>query len=555
MILIRVAINSAILLLFLSTMILPILGAATPSEATIDVHSMTPKSVERTWDDVTLIYEGVFHDPVMVDEEIVQFENSVPNLIETEVLGQSYQGRNITSIRVTNEDSTTTKAKTLIVAHHHGREQVTVEAALRFIQRLVNLYGVDDTITNYVDTEEIFVIPTLNPDALERVVNEGDYWLRKNLHPFDNDNDGLFDEDTWDDVNGDGEISRYYEYTRTSPSANWVLQNYWYEGIDDDGDGEANEDEIGLVDLNRNYETYFGSGGSSSTPTDQTYHGESAFSEPETQAFRDFALQHRFAAAYSLHTGINATYMPTDVFGRIADPVQINVINDLNEILPTSFNNAVGYAASKSLEEGELATILGGGWDDWMFVARDCVVPMTFEIYHNRSADTIDTLEVLFQNDTYKLEDWTGIYEYFTPDKEYIDELWEGLIPSFDYLLDLTPRLQVTPSILGSIVSLSISVQSTQLGSITYVDVMSSQDSSLIEIYPVDYEETKTATFELPADANLEEGYSIFVGNDYTGYIEVILTSESTINLVLIVTIVGVAIIALVLVTVWMKRR
>ncbi|TXT54375.1 MAG: hypothetical protein BAJATHORv1_70075 [Candidatus Thorarchaeota archaeon] len=542
-------------MLFLTTITIPMAGATSLGQISTDVYTILPKSIDRTWEDVDLIYNGVFHDPDMVDEEIELFENAVPELVDIEILGESYQGRNITCIRVTNEEITTAKAKTLIVAHHHGREQVTVETALRFVQRLLNQYGVDATITDYVDTEEIFVIPTLNPDALERVINERDYWLRKNLRPFDNDGDGLYDEDPLDDVDGDGEISRYLEYRRSGPGSNWILQDYWYERIDNDGDGEFNEDEVGLVDLNRNYATYFGQGSSSSDPTAQTYHGTSAFSEPETQAFRDFALQHRFAASYSLHTGINATYMPTDEYDRLTELAQLGVIHDLNEILPSSFNNAVGYAAAESLDETELATFLGGGWDDWMYANRNCIVPMTFEIYHNASADNYDTLEVIFENDTYRLEDWTGIYEYFTPDKEYIDDLWEGLIPSFDYLLDLTPRLQVSPSLTGSTVSLSITLQSTRLGSIDGIEILDEQDQSLTSTSPLGYDDVGTATFTLPEEANLEEGYSVFVGNEYTGFLEVVVTSETPLDPMVFVVIGGIAIVAVVLAVFYRRKQ
>ena len=164
------------------------------------IERVVTPSVTRTWEPVSLLYDDHFHDPVEVDEEIENIQSLVPELVDLEIIGQSYQGRNLTYLRITNELNTVQKAKTLVVAHHHGREQITVELALRFILHLLNNYGVDDTITEYVDTQEIFVIPTLNPDALEIVVNEGNHWLRKNLRPFDNDGDGLFSEDDLEDT-------------------------------------------------------------------------------------------------------------------------------------------------------------------------------------------------------------------------------------------------------------------------------------------------------------------------------------------------------------------
>ncbi|TPW19078.1 MAG: cpt [Elusimicrobia bacterium] len=42
------------------------------------------------------------------------------------------------------------------------------------------------------------------------------------------------------------------------------------------------------VDLNRNYDFRFGGEGASDSPGSDTYHGPSAFSEPESRAVRDF---------------------------------------------------------------------------------------------------------------------------------------------------------------------------------------------------------------------------------------------------------------------------
>jgi hypothetical protein len=58
------------------------------------------------------------------------------------------------------------------------------------------------------------------------------------------------------------------------------------------------------VDLNRNYGYKWGydNNGSSPDPSSDVYRGTAAFSEPETQAIRDFAYAHDFASAVSCHT-------------------------------------------------------------------------------------------------------------------------------------------------------------------------------------------------------------------------------------------------------------
>ncbi|MFX0108515.1 MAG: M14 family zinc carboxypeptidase, partial [Candidatus Hodarchaeota archaeon] len=166
-----------------------------------EITKVTLDSIPRNWSSLSLLYPTIYHPPNRVVDEVEHFEQSVPQLVDTEVLGYSYEGRPIVSMRITNELATRPKAKTLVVANHHGREQITVELALRFALWLLNGYGNNPNITHYIDTEEIFIIPMLNPDALQRVVVNYDNWLRKNLRPWDEDRDGIADEDPPDDAN------------------------------------------------------------------------------------------------------------------------------------------------------------------------------------------------------------------------------------------------------------------------------------------------------------------------------------------------------------------
>jgi hypothetical protein len=350
------------LFLLLSVALLPTGAVATQNGTSVPiVEKMAVSSVSRTWEPVSLIYEDQFHDPVKLNEEIENIHSIVPDLVDLEVIGESYEGRNITCLRITNELNTVQKAKTLIVAQHHGREQITVELALRFVLWLLNGYGIDAALTEYVDTQEIYVIPTLNPDALEIVVNDGNHWLRKNLRPFDNDGDGLFGEDDAEDVDGDGFISEFYVYLKSSPSDMPNINDYdytYYEGIDNDGDGLVNEDEVGLVDLNRNYPIFWDLG--ETDVTTQEYRGAAPFSEPETQAFRDFAQQHKFAMAYSLHSGTNATYFVQDTSFNWVEPIlSYQVASDFRDILPSGFNQGIGYPTSDHLQ---IESATAGGW-------------------------------------------------------------------------------------------------------------------------------------------------------------------------------------------------
>ncbi|MFW9832702.1 MAG: M14 family zinc carboxypeptidase [Candidatus Thorarchaeota archaeon] len=542
--------------------------ASQPVEGVLVIEKATTPSVERTWTTISLIYDGQFHDPVELDEEIENINSLVPELVDVEVLGQSYQGRNLTCLRITNELNTVQKAKTLVVAQHHGREQVTVEISLRFILHLLNNYGVDDTITEYVDTQEIFVIPTLNPDALEVVVNEGNHWLRKNLRPYDNDGDGLVSEDDVEDVDGDGWISDFLVYEKDYPTEVPDINSYdweYWEGIDNDGDGLVNEDEVGLVDLNRNYPKFWGVGGGDLFIHEtQIYCGTEPFSEPETQAFRDFALKHRFAMAYSLHTGINATYFPTDEYENWPEgPLYYSIASDFADILPDGFNDYLGYIGSNSRFE----TGLSGGWKEWMYYERGTTVPITFEIYHNATVDTEEAHVIIENNSTHIIREWKGIYGYFNPVESEIDSLWEDLIPSFEYLLEMTPRLDISITGYSGGISVDDSVSlstrteclSPRLGSKDSVYVLDASDDILDSLIAVGGGQSLTGQASLTLTEDLTNtGFSIFIGNNYTGYTEFVLslgTPGISLDPLLIGVVVGVAVVAIVVVVYFVKVR
>ena len=120
----------------------------------------------------------------------------------------------------------------LFTANQHAREHLTVEMALYILNQLTS--G-DPQFTNLVNNREIWIVPMVNPDGVEYDVATGAYRMwRKNRQP------------------------------------------------------NAGSTAVG-TDLNRNWSFQWGCcGGSSGTPSSETYRGPSAFSAPETQVVRDF---------------------------------------------------------------------------------------------------------------------------------------------------------------------------------------------------------------------------------------------------------------------------
>jgi hypothetical protein len=518
----KVAVKKSLILIFLFLFFTPSFSINTKAILTLEVPTL--EDVPRTWSSFSLLYDDHYHDTSDLSEELDRFNNIAPDLVDVEIIGSSYTGKYIYSLRITNELRTQQKAKTLVVAHHHGREQISVEVALRFIRYLLNNYGVDSQVTEFVNTQEIYILPTINPDALDLVVNDGMYWLRKNVRPYDDDGDGQFDEDSVEDSNGDGLISMFYVYEKNGGDPE--LQYYYYEGIDNDADGSVNEDMVGFVDLNRNYDMFFRDGNGWVDDTQATrFPGFTAFSEPETQVFRDFALGHRFAMAYSLHSGGNATLLPGSSLGWNEPTLYDSMFIDYAAMLPESYDY-FGYGGGSYLTE-EAPVYAAGVWSQWMYFERGCTAPMSYELYGNATGlDPIFEVPII-DNSTHLITEWKELKLYYGPAKEYIENLWQDVFPAFPYLLENIPRLSVDAT-LHSIVDRPRSLTnitftctnlSPKLNSSTEVEILNMSDVRVFENgYVIDADSTIVIDATIPLPSDFDELYEIKIGNEFTGY-------------------------------------
>jgi hypothetical protein len=258
---------------------------------------------------------------------------------------------------------------------------------------------------------EIYIIPALNVDGFEAVSQNE--WQRKNVHPFDEDNDGLLDEDPPDDEDRDGYIEDLFF---------WDGTNYYFirwEGIDNDGDGLYNEDWVGGVDLNRNYGYQWDAQCQSGSPypSAEDYRGPEPFSEPETQAIRDLALSNNFKYAISFHSGTETIGYP---WGYTTEPTPDDSI--FREI-------AANLSALTGAPYGQNSGLYtaSGMWDDWMYQNRSTFA-LTCEIYTNETAWQYEPGP---DPDTW----WEkGVFQFFNPDPTQIETVIQRWLPIFTYM-------------------------------------------------------------------------------------------------------------------------
>lgn len=480
-------------------------------------------SLPRTWENVELIYQDTYHNSSQQLAELLLFNETAPELVGVQQIGATTLELPIYSVVVTNEQNPQQKPKLLVVSNHHARELITDEMSLRFIQQLINLYGVDAEITSMLDTMEVHVIPNLNADSRDVVIHENKPWLRKNLVAYDDDQDGVTDEDGPEDVDQDGSVSCYDVYLKSSPSdSNPVYQpsSYectYFEGIDNDGDGLINEDFRGYVDINRNYAAGWGETGSNTDdPKSQIFAGTAPFSEVETQVMREYVDLHHFTWGASLHSGINATWFPLE--NNRYSTLHNNLFSGLLQVLPESYDDwltGLDHSSSK-FYGGEF-----GLWRSYLYENRGTRAPFTFELWRNATSvnNHPDTHSVYLENDTHRIIEYTGIEEFFNPTPKNLDALFVELWPAFHYMMETTPRVEISLQGQTSDTDLILSYTIDRSGGPIPTDPLMIRYGSTTYQLEGSLLTSQSSTFTFPSFTYLE-GEPLLIGNEYEGYTE-----------------------------------
>ena len=178
--------------------------------------------------------DAAYHNYAEMVADIQSVAAAHPDIVSLFSIGTSYEGRTLWAAKISDNVATDeAEPEVLFIGQQHAREHITQEMTLYILHMLADPYGTDPQITDMVNSREVYIIFTTNPDGSEYDIATGSYrsW-RKNRQP----------------------TSGFYG-----------------------------------TDLNRNWGYKWGCcGGSSSSPFSETYRGASAFSAPETQRIRDF---------------------------------------------------------------------------------------------------------------------------------------------------------------------------------------------------------------------------------------------------------------------------
>ena len=234
-----------------------------------------------------------------------------PDLVDLYEVGKSYEGRPIIQITITNRKTgkDTDKPAAFFEGGRCSNEVTGSECVLWLAKYLLENYGKDPDVTHLLDTKTIYLKPINNPDGHNLFMNTAQI-NKSTVRPEDSDGDGLLDEDPLDDLNGDGIIleirwkdekkGNYVPDPRDPtgrilkqvPAGQGIYLSEW-EGIDNDGDGDIDEDGIGGLHLHRNYpENWRPKTEATGRGYAQWGAGDYPLSETETRAVVTFLLSH-----------------------------------------------------------------------------------------------------------------------------------------------------------------------------------------------------------------------------------------------------------------------
>jgi hypothetical protein len=243
--------------------------------------------------------QGQYRNFRELSRQTLALASEYPALCTVKTLVKTAGGKDIFVITIGNGEKDQ-KPAIAVLGGIEGPYIAGRELALGFAENLLRNSEKPD-IKKLLNTITFYVFPDISPDASEQYFAALKYERTTNSRSTDDDRDFLFDEDPYEDLNGDGMITLIRvsdpsgTYTGSSEDKRIMVKadlskgqkgSYFVysEGIDNDKDGQYNEDGQGGVNGNRNFTYNYEEYGLNS--------GYHAISEPETKAVADFLFDH-----------------------------------------------------------------------------------------------------------------------------------------------------------------------------------------------------------------------------------------------------------------------
>ena len=310
-----------------------------------------------------------------------EYAQEYPGLVRLGSIGQSYEGRDLWLVTLTNFETGEADQKPAlwVDGNIHASEVAPSSACLFLINRLVSSYGSDPDVTRCLDTRAFYVCPRVNPDGAEWALADRPKIIRSSTRPYPYDEEPLGGL-VWQDVDADG---RMLMMRVPDPNGAWKVcpeeprllirrepaeaggQYYRLlrEGRIEDYDGVTFglQPEKERLDLNRNFPVNW------RQEHEQEGAGPYPASEPEVHAVVDFITSHpNITGGVAFHTMSGVLLRP---YGE--QPDEAMPAEDLwtFEKIGQKGTELTGYPAISVYHDFRYhpQKVISGVFDDWMY--------------------------------------------------------------------------------------------------------------------------------------------------------------------------------------------
>jgi carboxypeptidase D len=102
-------------------------------------------------------------------ELLQNYAATYPSICSLYTVGQSVEGRELWVMRITTDPSRRDPGdpKFKYVGNMHGNEVISRQVLIYLIDFLLKNYATNETIRNYINTIDIHIMPSMNPDGFE----------------------------------------------------------------------------------------------------------------------------------------------------------------------------------------------------------------------------------------------------------------------------------------------------------------------------------------------------------------------------------------------------
>ena len=149
-----------------------------------------------------------YHSSTEANALLENWAKAFPNLTNVYSIGKTLKGSPLMVLEISNKKTgdASTKPAYYYDGNIHAGELTGAEVALHYAWYLLSNYNKSDRIKNLLDTRVIYIRPKFNPDGADLALKTSTV-LRSTSRPYDEDFDGLLDEDPGNDLDGNGIIT------------------------------------------------------------------------------------------------------------------------------------------------------------------------------------------------------------------------------------------------------------------------------------------------------------------------------------------------------------